>query len=144
MNSQSSSVPPPTPTRGSKPSETSADSASVRTGPQSAPSDGLGEILGQLSREMGGLKDSFSRLASQVGDVGAKTMRNVGQTVASQVGSATSGMVDTGSDLASSAKEHAKTFASELESMARRNPLGTIAGTLLVGVVIGMMARGRS
>ena len=141
MNSQSSSVPPPI--RGSKPSETSADSASVRTGSQSASSDGLGEILGQLSWDMVGLKDSFSRLASQVSDVGAKTARNVGQTVASQVGSATSGM-DTGSDLASSAKEHAKTFASELESMARRNPLGTIAGTLLVGVVIGMMARGRS
>jgi hypothetical protein len=32
--------------------------------------------------------------------------------VASQIGSATSGMVDTGSDLASSAKEQAKTFAS--------------------------------
>jgi hypothetical protein len=93
---------------------------------------------------MGGLKDSFTRLASQVGDVGAKTVRNVGQTVASQVGSATSGMVDTGSDLASSAKEHAKTFASELEGMARRNPFGTIAGTLLVGVIIGMIARGRN
>jgi ElaB/YqjD/DUF883 family membrane-anchored ribosome-binding protein len=143
MNSQSSSAPAATPTRGSKPSETSADPASVRSGSQPALSDSLGEILGQLSREMGGLKDSFARLASQAGDVGAKTVRNVGHTVASQVGSATSGMVDTGSDLASSAKEHAKTFASELESMARRNPLGTIAGTLLVGVIIGMMARGR-
>jgi hypothetical protein len=52
--------------------------------------------------------------------------------------------VDTGSELATSAKEHAKTFASELEGMARRNPLGTIAGVLLVGVIIGMMTRGRS
>jgi hypothetical protein len=26
--------------------------------------------------------------------------------------------------------------------MARKNPLGTLAGTLLVGVVIGMMSRG--
>jgi hypothetical protein len=65
------------------------------------------------------------------------------QTVASQVGSATSGVTDTGSELASAAKEHAKTFASELEGMARRNPLGTIAGALLVGVIIGMMSRGR-
>jgi hypothetical protein len=37
----------------------------------------------------------------------------------------------------------AKTLASELEGMARRNPLGTIAGALLVGVIIGMMSRGR-
>jgi ElaB/YqjD/DUF883 family membrane-anchored ribosome-binding protein len=48
------------------------------------------------------------------------------------------------SDLATSAKEHAKTFASELEGMARRNPLGTIAGALAVGVVLGMMSRGRT
>ena len=47
--------------------------------------------------------------------------------------------MDTGSELASSAKEHAKTFASELEGMARRNPLGTIAGALLVGVIIGFL-----
>jgi hypothetical protein len=54
-----------------------------------------------------------------------------------------SGVADTGSDLATSAKQHAKTFASELEATARRNPLGTIAGTLVVGVIIGMMTRGR-
>jgi ElaB/YqjD/DUF883 family membrane-anchored ribosome-binding protein len=104
----------------------------------------LGEVIGQLSRDVAGLKDTFTRFASQLGDVGTKTVRNVSQTVASQIGSATSGMVDTGSDLASSAKEQAKTFASELEGMARRNPLGTIAGTLLVGVIIGMMWRERS
>jgi hypothetical protein len=52
-------------------------------------------------------------------------------------------VADAGSELASSAKEHAKTFASELEGMARRNPLGTIAGALLVGLIIGMMSRGR-
>jgi ElaB/YqjD/DUF883 family membrane-anchored ribosome-binding protein len=100
--------------------------------------------MGQFSRDVASLKDTFTRFASQLGDAGAKTVRNVSQTVASQVGNATSGMVDTGSDLASSAKEQAKTFASELEGMARRNPLGTIAGALLVGVVIGMISRGRS
>ena len=126
--------------QGSKPSETSGDSTFARIESQSDSS----EAMGQLSRDVASLKDTFMRFASQLGDAGAKTVRNVSQTVASQVGNATSGMVDTGSDLASSAKEHAKTFASELESMARRNPLGTIAGALLVGVVIGMMSRGRS
>ena len=29
-----------------------------------------------------------------------------------------------------------------MENMARKNPLGTIGATLLVGVVIGMMSRG--
>jgi hypothetical protein len=73
----------------------------------------------------------------------AKTVRRVSQTVASQVGTVAGAVADAGSELGSSAKEHAKTVASELEAMARRNPLGTIAGALLVGVIIGMMSRRR-
>ncbi len=50
-----------------------------------------------------------------------KTAQNIGQTVASQASDmATSAM--------NSAQQQAKTFASELEGMARRNPLGTIGG----------------
>ena len=105
--------------------------------------EGLSAEMSNLRRDVASLKDTFARLASQVGGEVAKTARDMRQTVASQVGSATSGVTDAGSELASAAKEHAKTFASELESMARRNPLGTIAGALLVGVIIGMMSRGR-
>ncbi len=90
------------------------------------------------------LKESLTRVALQAGGEAARTVRNVSQTVAAQVGGAASGAAEAGSDLAAAAREHAKTFASELEGMARRNPLGTLAGALLVGVVIGMMARGRS
>ena len=61
------------------------------------------------------------------------TVQRIGEAVASQVG-----------EVASSAKEQVKTFASEVETMTRRNPLGAIGATLLVGVVIGMMSRGRS
>jgi ElaB/YqjD/DUF883 family membrane-anchored ribosome-binding protein len=88
-------------------------------------------------------RDTFALLASQAGGEAAKTMRNMSEAVASQVGDAASGVADTSSDLATSAKQHAKTFASELEAMARRNPLGTIAGTLVVGIIIGLMSRGR-
>jgi ElaB/YqjD/DUF883 family membrane-anchored ribosome-binding protein len=89
------------------------------------------------------LKNTFALLASQAGGEASKTMRNMSEAVASQVGDTASGAANAGSDLATSAKEHAKTFASELEAMARRNPLGTIAGTLVVGVIVGMMTRGR-
>ena len=132
MSSQSLSEHSPRPTSafGTTPSE------------QTRP-DGIGETVSQLSRDIASLKDSFALLASQAGNEAAKAMRNVRQTVASQVGDAASGAADTGADLAAAAKEHAKTFASELEGMARRNPLGTIAGTLLVGIVLGMMSRGR-
>ena len=106
--------------------------------------DGLGETLSQLSRDMASLKNTVALLASQAGGEAAKTMRNMSDAVAAQVGDAASGVADTSSDLATSARRHAKTFASELEAMARRNPLGTIAGTLVVGVIVGMMTRGRS
>ena len=99
--------------------------------------------MSNLRRDVASLKDTFARLASQAGGEVAKTVRGMSQTVASQVGSTTSGVTDAGSEIASAARGHAKTLVSELEGMARRNPLGTIAGALLVGVVIGMMSRGR-
>jgi ElaB/YqjD/DUF883 family membrane-anchored ribosome-binding protein len=104
----------------------------------------LSEHLNKLGRDVASLKDSFARLASQAGGEAVKTVRNMSQTVASQVSGAASGVAGTSSDLASAAGEHAKTLASELETMARRNPLGTIAGALLVGIILGMMSRGRS
>ena len=120
-------------------SSTLHDSASIQPDPEHLPNDGLTETMGQLSRDVASLKDTLALLASQAGGGAAKAFRNVGQTVASQVGSTASGVADAGTDLATSAKERAKTFASELEGMARQNPLATIAGTLLVGVLIGFM-----
>jgi len=89
--------------------------------------DGLGETLSQLSRDVASLKNTLALLASQTGGEAAKTMRNMSDAVASQVGDAASGVADTSFDLATPAKQYAKTFASELEAMTRRNPLGTIA-----------------
>ena len=124
-----------------------APSASGTTSPGSnaddVRSDTFGETLSQLSRDVASLKNTFALLASQAGGEAVKTMRNMSDAVASQVGEAAGGVADTSSDLATSAKQHVKTFASELEAMARRNPLGTIAGTLVVGVIVGMMSRGR-
>jgi ElaB/YqjD/DUF883 family membrane-anchored ribosome-binding protein len=105
--------------------------------------DDLSATVSKLRRDMAGLKDTLARLVPQTSGEAAKAVRSVSQTVASQVSGAAAGVADTGSDLALAAKEHAKTFASELEAMARRNPLGTIAGALVVGVIIGMMSRGR-
>ena len=122
-----------------------ANSTSEQTtsgGEQSSASPGY-DVLGDLRRDMAKLTETLARFASQGGADAAKTVRSLSETLASQVSGAAGGMADAGSEFASSAKEHAKTFASELEGMARRNPLGTIAGALLVGVVIGMMSRGR-
>jgi ElaB/YqjD/DUF883 family membrane-anchored ribosome-binding protein len=120
-----------------------ADATPSHVPSQDGGEDDLSANVNKLRRDMAGLKDTLAGLVSQTAGEAAKTVRSVGQTMASQVSSAASGAADTGSDLASTAKEHAKTFASELEAMARRNPLGTIAGALVIGVVIGMMSRGR-
>jgi ElaB/YqjD/DUF883 family membrane-anchored ribosome-binding protein len=129
---------------GSKPTGLPTDAASDRGEPENVGDGDLSEGVSKLARDMAGLKDTFTSFVSQTGDEAAKTVRRMRQTVASQVSSAAGEVADAGSDLAASAKGHAKTFASELEAMARRNPLGTIAGALVVGIVIGMMSRGRS
>ena len=103
----------------------------------------LNESISELRRDLASVKADFAHLATQASGEAAKTIRNVHQTVASKWGSA-SGVADASFDFASSAKQHAETFTSELEGMARRNPLGTIAGAVPVGVMIGMMTRGRS
>src|SRR5215831_3156978 len=60
--------------------------------------DGLSEEMSNLRRDVASLKDTFARLASQVGGEVAKTARSMSQTVASQVGTATSGVTDAGSE----------------------------------------------
>src|SRR5262249_38735439 len=101
------------------------------------------EEINKLRQDVASLKDTIARIASQTSGDAVKTVRNLAQSAASQVGSAASGVADTGTELASSANQHVKPFASELEAMAQRNPLGTIAGALLIGVVIGMISRRR-
>ena len=126
-----------------RPTPSASASSSARSEADDVRPDSFGETLSQLSRDVASLKDTFALLASQAGGEAAKAMRNMSEAATSQAGDAASGVADTSSDLAASAKQHAKTFASELEAMARRNPLGTMAGTLMVGVIIGMMSRGR-
>ena len=118
MNSHLS--PEQTPHR-SAASGSSLGSTSARSDVDDIRRDGFAETLNQLSREVASLKDTFALLASQAGGEAAKKMRNMSEALASQVGDAASGVADTGSGLATSAKQQAKTFASELEAMARRN-----------------------
>ena len=120
-----------------------------------AAQDSLGQDMTKLREDMAAIQQTLSKFMSESGNEAYKTARNVGSAVASQVGGVASDVAsqvgDVASDMANKAGEmansaaaQAKTFASEMENMARRNPLGTIGAAVLVGVVIGMMSRSRA
>jgi ElaB/YqjD/DUF883 family membrane-anchored ribosome-binding protein len=92
--------------------------------------------VNSIRSELNTLKDTVTDYISKASQDAVKTAKQTTSDVTNQVGS-------TAADIAKSTSEQAKTFASELERMGRSNPLGTIAGALLVGVVIGLLGRGR-
>jgi hypothetical protein len=47
-------------------------------------------------------------------------------------------------DMAKSASQQVTTFASELEAMTKRNPLGMLAGAFMAGVFVGLLRRGNT
>jgi ElaB/YqjD/DUF883 family membrane-anchored ribosome-binding protein len=100
-----------------------------------------GSDLQSLRDDLNGLKETVTKFVAQASDEAAKSARDVASTVAGQVSDVASDLADRGSQVASAATQQAKSFASELENMARRNPLGAIAGAVVVGVLIGMLGR---
>jgi ElaB/YqjD/DUF883 family membrane-anchored ribosome-binding protein len=88
---------------------------------------------------------------SRSSDTMADTARDAVDAVKTKVGdaldrgqAAVSHAGDTASEMAGTASRQVKTFASELEAMTKRNPLGTLAGAVVIGVLIGILARDRT
>lgn len=100
-----------------------------------------GSDLQSLRADLNGLRDTVMKFMSQAGHEAAKSAREVTANVAGQVGGAVSDLSGKGAEMASAASDQAKTFASEVENIARRNPLGAIAGAVALGVLIGLMGR---
>ena len=123
--------------------ESSSGSAGKQEGDAEAVRDRLAEDVSSLRADLAKIHDALSKFVSEAGGQAARTARNVGQVVAAQVGSTATGLASTGADIATSATEQLKTFATELEGIARKNPLGALAGALGVGIVIGLIVRGR-
>jgi ElaB/YqjD/DUF883 family membrane-anchored ribosome-binding protein len=105
--------------------------------------DSFAEDLSNLRADLDRMQETVSRFASEAGSKTKRAVGDVGQVVASELGSAASSLAEAGSEMASSTKQQMKTLASEFKGMARKNPLGTLAAGLLAGVIIGMMSRRR-
>jgi len=96
----------------------------------------------RLRADFNNLKDTVSKLVSQVSAETTKGVREISQAAAREVSKAAASMAEGGANIAASTTERAKTVASELENVGRRNPLGAMAAALLVGVLFGLMGRG--
>jgi ElaB/YqjD/DUF883 family membrane-anchored ribosome-binding protein len=94
-----------------------------------------------LRNDLNGLKDTVMKFVSEAGGEAAKSAREVTSNVAGQVGSVASGIADKGAEMAGVVGGQAKTLASEVENLARRNPLGALASAVAVGFLIGTMGR---
>jgi ElaB/YqjD/DUF883 family membrane-anchored ribosome-binding protein len=75
-------------------------------------------------------RDTVDSVRDSIGDAVDR-----GQAAISQAGTAAN-------EMAESASRQVTTFASELAAMTRRNPLGTLAGAAMTGVLVGFLARG--
>jgi ElaB/YqjD/DUF883 family membrane-anchored ribosome-binding protein len=81
---------------------------------------------------------------SRAGDTVVKSAEEAARA-AKDKASEISSQVNTGMEaISDAASQQIKTFASELERMGKNNPLGMIAGAVIVGVVIGLLGRGRA
>jgi ElaB/YqjD/DUF883 family membrane-anchored ribosome-binding protein len=90
-----------------------------------------------LQRDLNNLKDTVTNFIARTTNEAAKSARELRTSIVGQA----SDVADMGADVASTAGRQAKSLANEFEAMARRNPLGVIAGALVVGVLIGLMGR---
>ena len=97
--------------------------------------------LKALQDDLNNLKDTVTKFIARAGNEAAKSAREITTNIAGQVGSVASEIADKGANVASVATDQAKTFATEFGNVARRHPLGAIAGAVIVGVLIGMMGR---
>lgn len=104
----------------------------------------LAADLKTLREDLANLTNTVKALVTHKTDELVGTARDMSASMAAQVGDTAAQFANRGSELANSASQQAKTFASEVEAMGRANPLGAMAAALLVGVLIGLIGRGRS
>jgi ElaB/YqjD/DUF883 family membrane-anchored ribosome-binding protein len=105
--------------------------------------------LQAIRNDLNSLKDTLARFMVQAGGEAARSARDVSSSVAGKVKDAVGdtvedvagGLADKGVEFAATAGEQAKSLAAELEAMARRNPLGALAGALAIGFLIGVWGR---
>ena len=93
-----------------------------------------------LRSEIKTIQELVTRLAAQSG----RDAANVAAAAADRIGDVAGDLARSGANAAAAATDRAKSLGGELEGMARRNPMGVIAGAVVIGVLIGVFGRSRS
>ena len=93
-----------------------------------------------LRCEIKTIQELVTRLAAQSG----RDAANVAAAAADRIGDVAGDLARSGANAAAAATDRAKSLGGELEGMARRNPMGVIAGAVVIGVLIGVFGRSRS
>lgn len=94
-----------------------------------------------LRSEIKNIQDMVTRLAAQSGREAVDSARHAAAAAAERVGDVAGDLARSSADAAAAATDRAKSVAGELEGMARRNPMGVIAGAVVIGVLIGVLGR---
>ena len=101
--------------------------------------------LQAIRNDLSNLKDTLARFMAQASSEAAKSARDVSSSIAGElkdaVGDVADDLAGKGTQFVSTAGEQGKTLAAEMEAIARRNPLGALAGALAIGFLIGVWGR---
>jgi len=77
-------------------------------------------------------------------NVSAKSIADTGASVISEVENATSGALQSGAEAARYAGRQARSLESEVEGFVRENPIASIGGALVVGLLVGLAVKRRT
>jgi ElaB/YqjD/DUF883 family membrane-anchored ribosome-binding protein len=97
--------------------------------------------IAALREDLNDLKDMVMRTISSTASDVASSARDATANLAGRVNNAAGELAEKGRDAVHATTDHAKNIVDELEGVARRNPIGTLAAAVVVGILIGMTGR---
>lgn len=120
--------------------DSSDDSVKSAVSAQDSPD----ESIISLKAELQALKEAIAKLTSKAANNTIGLANDATTKVVDSVSGAASMIAEKSADVATAASRSAQSLSGEVEELTRRNPLPALAGAVIVGMLIGMVSRGRN
>lgn len=91
--------------------------------------------------DLNSLKETVMKTISAATHDVVSSARDVTSNLAGRANNAAGELAEKGRDAVSATTDHARNILDEFEGLARRNPIGTLAAAVVVGIMIGMTGR---